>query len=86
MRSERPDIRSERPNLRSERPDSWFEGPDFRSERPYLQGCIKLSIPSQWGGNKIIKGLEMGKKIKSLKIRKKKFEDLTLLVVTKGKI
>ena len=33
------------------------------------------------------KGLEMGKKIKSLKKRKKKFfEDLTLLVVQKGKI
>ena len=31
------------------------------------------------------KGLEMGKKIKSLK-KKKNFEDLTLLVVLKGKM
>ena len=39
------------------------------------------------GGGIKSKGLEMGKKIKSLKKRKKKiFEDLTLLVVPKGKI
>ena len=39
------------------------------------------------GGEIKSKGLEMGKKIKSLKKRKKKiFEDLTLLVVPKGKI
>merc|ERR550534_2460736 len=52
-----------------------------------FQGCIKLSIPPpRWGGIKS-KGLEMGKKIKSLKKRKKKFfEDLTLFVVLKGKI
>merc|ERR1712105_435445 len=43
-----------------------------------MQGCIKLSKS---------KGLEMGKKIKSLKKRKKKiFEDLTLLIVPKGNI
>ena len=39
------------------------------------------------GGGIKSKGLEMGKKIKSLKKRKKKiFEDLTLLVVLKGKM
>ena len=49
------------------------------------QACIKLSIPPPGGGGGIkSKGLEMGKKIKSLKKRKKKnFEDLTLLVVPK---
>ena len=39
------------------------------------------------GGGIKSKGLEMGKKIKSLKKRKKKnFENLTLLVVLKGKM
>ena len=43
--------------------------------------------PPQWGGGIKSKGLEMGKKIKNLKKRKKKsFEVLTLLVVLKGKI
>ena len=46
-----------------------------------------MSIPPPGGGGIKSKGLEMGKKIKSLKKRKKKiFEDLTLLVVPKGKI
>ena len=45
-----------------------------------------MSFPPGGGGKKS-KGLEMGKKIKSLKKRKKKnFEVLTLLVVLKGKI
>ena len=59
---------------------------DRRTDR--WQGCIKLSIPPPRGGGGIkSKGLKMGKKIKSLKRRKKKnFEDLTLLVVPKGKI
>ena len=47
---------------------------------------VEYSPPPGGGGIKS-KGLEMGKKIKSLKKRKKKiFEDLTLLVVPKGKI
>ena len=47
---------------------------------------VEHSPPRWWGGIKS-KGLEMGKKIKSLKKRKKKiFEDLTLLVVLKGKM
>ena len=47
---------------------------------------VEYSPPPVGGGIKS-KGLEMGKKIKSLKKRKKKiFEDLTLLVVPKGKI
>ena len=51
------------------------------------QGCIKLSIPPPVGGGIKSKGLVMGKEIKSLKKRKKKiFEDLTLLVIPKGKI
>ena len=46
-----------------------------------------MSILPPIGGGIKSKGLEMGKKIKSLKKRKKKiFEDLTLLVVPKGKI
>ena len=52
------------------------------------QACIKLSILPRWEGGGIkSKGLELGKKIKSLKRRKKKFfEDLTLLAVPKGKM
>ena len=43
--------------------------------------------PPRWGGGIKSNGLEMGKKIKSLKKRKTKiFEDLTPLVVPKGKI
>ena len=48
-------------------------------------GLYKVEY-SPTGGIKS-KGLEMGKKIKSLKKRKKKiFEDLTLLAVPKGKM
>jgi len=47
---------------------------------------VEYSPPGGGGGIKS-NGLEMGKKIKSLKIRKKKIsEDLTLLVVPKGEI
>ena len=43
--------------------------------------------PPWWGGGIKSNGLEMGKIIKSLKIRKKKiFEDLTLLAVPKCKM
>ena len=46
-----------------------------------------LSIPPPVGGGIKSNGLEMGKKIKSLKKRKKEsFEDLTLLAVPKGKM
>ena len=47
-----------------------------------------LSIPPPGGGGGIkSNGLEMGKKIKSLKKRKKEsFDDLTLLAVPKGKM
>ena len=53
----------------------------------FNQACTKLSIPPPPVGGRGIKskGLEMGKKIKSLKKRKKKiFEDSALLVVPKG--
>ena len=47
---------------------------------------VEYSPPPVGGGIKS-NGLEMGKKIKSLKKRKKKiFEDLTLLAVPKGKM
>ena len=49
-------------------------------------GVYKVECSPPWGGGIKSKGLEMGKKIKSLKKRKMKiFEDLTLLVVPKGK-
>ena len=53
-----------------------------------FSGVYKVEYsPPRWGGGIKSKGLEMGKKIKSLKKRKKKiFEDLTLLVVLKGKM
>ena len=56
--------------------------------RGKFQACIMLSIPPPpVGGGIKSNGLEMGKKIKSLKKRKKKiFEDLTLLAVPKGKM
>ena len=47
---------------------------------------VEYSPPPVGGGIKS-NGLEMGKKIKSLKKRKKEsFEDLTLLAVPKGKM
>ena len=49
----------------------------------------KYDVEYSRGAGREIKssGLEMGKKIKSLKKRKKKFfEDLTLLAVPKGKM
>ena len=52
------------------------------------QNLKSLRTGPNWGGGGIkSKGLEMGKKMKSLKKRKKKnFEVLTVLVVPKGKI
>ena len=48
---------------------------------------VEYSLPPPRRGRIKSKGLEMGKKIKNLKKRKKKvFEDLTLLVLPKGKI
>jgi len=50
-------------------------------------GVYKVEYSPPGGGEIKSKGLEMGKKINSLKKREKKnFEDLTLLVVPKGKI
>ena len=52
-----------------------------------MTGLYKVEYSPPWGGGIKSKGLEMGKKIKSLKRRKKKiFEDLTLLVVPNGSI
>ena len=50
-------------------------------------GLYKEYFPPPWGRGIKSKGLEMGKKIKSWKRRKKKiFEDLPLLVVPNSSI
>ena len=52
-----------------------------------MQGCIKLSIPPPGGGGNKIKGFGDGEENQKFEKKKKIFfEDLTLLVVPKGKI
>ena len=52
----------------------------------WVQACIKMSIPSPGGENKI-KGFGDGEKIKSMKNRKEKiYEDFTFLLEPKGNI